>query len=53
MLRIVSFNPMSNFSRATYDFLDEKIIVRVKSLTAEYDDEVKYEDLRNDKFLLI
>lgn len=47
MLRINSFNPMSNFTRATYDFLDEKIVVRMKSLVTEYDDEVRYEDIKH------
>jgi hypothetical protein len=47
MLQIKSLNPMSNYARVTHEFLDDKIIVKVKSLTTEYEKEVKYEDIKH------
>lgn len=47
MLQIKSLYPMSNYTRVTHEFLDDKIIIRVKSLTSEYENEVRYEDIKH------
>ena len=38
---------MSNYARVTHEFLDDKIIIRVKSLRAEYENEVGYDDIKH------
>jgi uncharacterized protein YacL len=38
---------MSNFTRATHDFHDDKITIKVKSFVTEYENEVKYEEIRH------
>ena len=47
MVQIKSLYPMSNYTRVTHEFLDHKIIVKVRSLTTEYENEVKYEDIKH------
>lgn len=47
MIRVNSFIPMSNFTRATYDFLDDKIVIKDKSLFTEYNTETKYEEIKH------
>jgi len=47
MLQIKSLYPMSNFTRVTHEFLDDKIIVKVKSFVTEFENEVKYSDIKH------
>lgn len=47
MLQIKSLYPMSNYSRVTHEFLDDKITVKVKSFVTEYENEVKYDDIKH------
>jgi len=45
LLKFSTFYPFSNFLRITHQFLDDKVIVKQKSLTTEYDFEVNYKDI--------
>jgi hypothetical protein len=46
MIKISSFHPTSNFLHITYEFLDDKLVIKQKSLTAEFEAEIKYEKIK-------
>lgn len=46
MIQIHTFEPLRNWTRKTYRFLDEKVVIKTKSLTADYENEIKYEEIK-------
>lgn len=46
MIQINSFLPMDNFTRRVWEFREDKIVVKTKSLTAEVEKEIKYERIK-------
>ena len=46
MIKINSFYPTDNFTRKTWEFYDDKLVVKTKSLTFEYENEIKYEKIK-------
>lgn len=46
MIKISSFSPANNFTRRTWEFYDEHLTVRVKSLTLDYENEIRYERIK-------
>lgn len=47
MIQINSFIPTSNFSRRVWEFHEDKIVVRTKSLMVDVENEIKYERIKN------
>jgi hypothetical protein len=47
MIRISSFDIMNNFAREIFEFSDEKILFKIKSLTVECEREIKYEKIKS------
>jgi hypothetical protein len=50
MIKISSFYLFSNFLRITQEFFDDKIVIKQKSLTADHNYEVLYEQIAKIKF---
>lgn len=48
MIKINSFTPLDNFTRRSWEFFDDHMVIRTKSLTLDYENEVEY---RNIKFI--
>src|SRR4051812_15782986 len=46
MIRISSFFPMDNLARRTWEFYDENMIVKIKSLTIDFETEIRYEKIK-------
>lgn len=46
VIKINSFTPIINFTRRSWDFYDDHMVVKTKSLTLDYDYKVKYEKIR-------
>lgn len=46
MIKISSFLPLENFARKTWEFYDDHLITKVKSLTLDYETEVNYEKVK-------
>ena len=46
MIRINSFTPVDNFTRRSWEFYDDQIVVKTKSLTFDYENEIKYEKIK-------
>jgi len=46
MIKISSFSPKDSFSRRTWEFYDEYLTAKIKSLTSEYEIEVRYETIK-------
>lgn len=46
MIKINSFSPVDNFTRRTREFHDDRIVVKTKSLTADYENEIRYEKIK-------
>jgi hypothetical protein len=46
MISINSFFPLDNFTRQVYEFFDEKVLIKTKSLTIETEHETKYEKIK-------
>jgi hypothetical protein len=46
MISISSFYPFSNLARVSFEFCDEKIIFKTKSLTVDNEGEIKYEKIK-------
>jgi hypothetical protein len=50
MIRIRYFSPVDNLSKSVYEFDDEKITVKYKSLTVESDEKIDYKIIKSIKF---
>ena len=46
MIKINSFTPVSNFTRRSWEFYDDHMVVKTKSLTLDYEYKVKYEKIK-------
>jgi len=46
MIKIKSFSPIANFTRRTWEFCDNNIIVKTKSLTSNFENEISYEKIK-------
>jgi hypothetical protein len=47
VIKIDSFSPIDNFTRRSWEFYDDRIVVKTKSLTFDYENEVKYEKIKS------
>ncbi len=47
MIKISSFSPLENFAKTTWEFYDDHLVIKVKSLTLDYETEVSYEKLKS------
>lgn len=47
MIKISSFSPLQNFSRWVWEFYDDKLVIKTKSITMDYDRDVKYEKIKS------
>lgn len=47
MIKINSFTPTDNLTRRSWEFYDNHLVVRTKSLTFEYENEVEYEKIKS------
>lgn len=47
MIKINSFAPTNNLRRSSWEFHDDRIVVKIKSLNFDYDNEVKYEKIKS------
>lgn len=47
MIKINSFAPTNNFARSSWEFHDDRIVVKIKSLNFDYDNEIKYEKIKS------
>ena len=47
MIKINSFTPVDNFTRKSWEFHDEYMVVKTKSLTFDYENEIRYEKIRS------
>jgi hypothetical protein len=46
MIKINSFTPADNFTRRSWEFHEDHILIKIKSPTVDYDYEVKYEKIK-------
>jgi len=46
MLKINSFYNVNNLMRIVWEFYDDHVIIKTKSLTVDYENEVKYEKIK-------
>jgi hypothetical protein len=46
MIEINTLDPIRSWTRRTYQFLDDKVVVKSKSITSDYDFEVQYKDIK-------
>ncbi len=46
MIKISSFSPLENFAKTTWEFYDDHLVIKVKSLTLDYETEVSYEKIK-------
>jgi hypothetical protein len=46
MIQIHTLEPLRNWTRRTYQFLDEKVVIKTKSLTVDYKNEIKYQEIK-------
>lgn len=46
MIRIDSFFPLESFTRRTWEFYDERLVVKIRSLTLDFENEVGYEKIK-------
>lgn len=46
MIEIQTFEPFKNWMRRNYKFLDEKVVIKTKSSTADYENEIKYQEIK-------
>ncbi len=47
VIKINSFIPFNNFTRRSWEFFDDHMVVKNKSLTFDYENEVKYEKIKS------
>jgi hypothetical protein len=47
VIKIDSFTPVDNFTRRSWEFYDDQMVVKTKSLTFEYENEVKYVKIKS------
>jgi len=47
MIKIESFSPANGFRRSSWVFFDDHMVIKTKSLTLDYEDEVKYEKIKS------
>jgi len=47
MIKISAFSPTQNFSKWIWEFYDDQLVIKTKSLTVEYDREIKYEKVQS------
>jgi len=47
MIRINSFTPVDNFTRRSWEFHGDQIVVKTKSLTFDYENEIMYEKIKS------
>lgn len=47
MIQINSFIPTDNFTRRTWEFHEDKIVIKTKSLTVDVENEVNYEKIKS------
>lgn len=47
MIRISAFTPVNNFTRRSWEFHDDHLVIKTKSLTFDYEHEVKYEKIKS------
>lgn len=47
MIQINSFIPTDNFTRRTWEFHEDKIVIKTKSLTVDVENEVRYEKIKS------
>jgi hypothetical protein len=46
VIKISSFSPAENFTRKTWEFLDDHLVIKTKSMTFDYETEVRYEKIK-------
>ncbi len=46
MIQINSFNPTDNLTRRTWEFHENKIVIKTKSLTIDVENEIEYEKIK-------
>ena len=46
MIQINTFDPFKNWTRSSYEFLDEKVVINSRSNKADYQFEVNYKDIK-------
>ena len=46
MIKINSFTPVNNFARRSWEFYDDHMILKTKSLTVDFEDEIEYEKIK-------
>lgn len=46
MIEINTLDPFRGWTRRTYHFLDDKVVVKSKSITSDYEFEVQYKDIK-------
>ncbi len=47
MIKINSFIPFNNFTRRSWEFYDDHMVVKNKSLTFDYENELRYEKIKS------
>jgi hypothetical protein len=47
MIQINSFIPTDNFTRRIWEFHEDKIVVKIKSLTVDVENEIRYEKIKS------
>lgn len=47
MIKINSFTPVDNFTRKSWEFYDDHMVVKTKSLTFDYENEIYYEKIKS------
>ncbi len=47
MIKINSFTPVDNLTRRSWEFYDDHMVVKTKSLTFDYENEVEYEKIKS------
>lgn len=47
MIKINSFTPVDNFTRRSWEFYDDHMVVKTKSLTFDFENEIKYEKIKS------
>lgn len=46
MIKIKDYSPINNFARSSWEFYDEHLVEKIKSLIINYDNEVRFENIK-------